>query len=48
MRHSFALIPLLVRLSLQSAVPKKFSPLKFARDGTFQIAILEDLHFGES
>jgi hypothetical protein len=23
-------------------------PLKFQRDGTFQISIMEDLHFGES
>ena len=25
-----------------------FGPLKFQRDGTFQISIFEDLHFGES
>ncbi|KAJ5646955.1 hypothetical protein N7490_003327 [Penicillium lividum] len=34
--------------SLQKAVSKSFSPLKFAKDGTFQISILEDLHFGEN
>ena len=25
-----------------------FGPLKFQADGTFQISIFEDLHFGES
>ena len=25
-----------------------FGPLKFQTDGTFQISIFEDLHFGES
>ncbi|KAJ5131655.1 hypothetical protein N7448_005813 [Penicillium atrosanguineum] len=34
--------------SIQSAVPTKFAPLQFAKDGTFQISILEDLHFGEN
>lgn len=41
--------------SLQAAFPKRstngsnsFGPLRFMRDGTFQIAIFEDLHFGES
>lgn len=26
----------------------KFGPLKFRNDGNFQIAVFEDLHFGES
>ncbi|KAJ5232848.1 hypothetical protein N7468_005804 [Penicillium chermesinum] len=28
--------------------PEPLTPLKFAQDGTFQISILEDLHFGEN
>ncbi|KAJ5081131.1 hypothetical protein N7456_013369 [Penicillium angulare] len=48
MWRSLALISVFALPSLQSAVPKKFARLKFAKDGTFQIAILEDLHFGEN
>lgn len=36
-----------IGLSAQKA-PEPLAPLKFAEDGTFQISILEDLHFGES
>lgn len=47
----------LVAPSLQAALPSKFAasdgsspfgPLRFREDGTFQISIFEDLHFGES
>jgi hypothetical protein len=31
-----------------SSCPTKFGPLQFSQDGTFQLAIFEDLHFGES
>ncbi|KAJ5640840.1 hypothetical protein N7528_000465 [Penicillium herquei] len=48
MLQALALTALFAAPSLQSAIPKKFSPLKFAKDGTFQIAVLEDLHFGEN
>lgn len=41
--------------SLQIVLPRRYSnssasfgPLKFTEDGTFQISIFEDLHFGES
>lgn len=41
--------------SLQTFLPRRytnhsdpFGPLTFSEDGTFQISILEDLHFGES
>jgi hypothetical protein len=42
--------------SLQIVLPRKyvnssstsFGPLQFSDDGTFQISIFEDLHFGES
>ena len=39
-----------VSASLQTKLGKTCAPrpLKFQRDGTFQISILEDLHFGES
>ncbi|KAJ6006815.1 hypothetical protein N7451_004759 [Penicillium sp. IBT 35674x] len=48
MLRTLAAISFFALPSLQSAVPKKFAPLKFAKDGTFQISILEDLHFGEN
>ena len=40
-------------LSSQALLPRgyanySFGPLQFNEDGTFQISILEDLHFGES
>lgn len=43
--------------SLQAVLPTRcaisnssssFGPLKFREDGTFQISVFEDLHFGES
>jgi hypothetical protein len=34
--------------SMEAAVPQRFIPLRFSHDGTFQISIFEDLHFGES
>jgi hypothetical protein len=48
MLRTLAAISLFALPSLQSTVSKKFAPLKFAKDGTFQISVLEDLHFGES
>ena len=47
----------LIAPSLQAVLPTRyatsnssspFGPLKFREDGTFQISIFEDLHFGES
>ncbi|KAL4868461.1 hypothetical protein BDV12DRAFT_209261 [Aspergillus spectabilis] len=32
----------------QTQLPNDFGPLKFKEDGTFQISIFEDLHFGEN
>jgi hypothetical protein len=32
---------------LANAAASKDTPLKFSHDGTFQISILEDLHFGD-
>jgi hypothetical protein len=48
MWKSLTAIALFAVPSLQSAVGKRFAPLKFSKDGKFQISILEDLHFGES
>lgn len=48
MWKSLAIAALFAAPSLQSAVGKRFAPLKFSKNGTFQISILEDLHFGES
>ncbi|KAJ5698707.1 hypothetical protein N7462_000712 [Penicillium macrosclerotiorum] len=48
MWSSLALLTFFVSPSLQSAVAKQFAPLRFQKDGTFQISILEDLHFGEN
>ena len=36
------------RRSEPSAADQAFGPLQFQPDGTFQISIFEDLHFGES
>lgn len=47
-------VPLLASGSAQAAVPRptwngtRLTPLKFNKDGTFQISIFSDLHFGES
>ncbi|KAJ5455608.1 uncharacterized protein N7458_003872 [Penicillium daleae] len=48
MWKSFAFAALFAAPSFQSAVTKRFAPLKFSKHGTFQISILEDLHFGEN
>lgn len=54
---AFAAVLWLTAPSLQAVLPATFSahtssdifgPLKFRDDGTFQISIFEDLHFGES
>jgi hypothetical protein len=36
------------RQSDSSAADQTFGPLQFQSDGTFQLSIFEDLHFGES
>ncbi|KAL2870366.1 metallophosphoesterase family protein [Aspergillus lucknowensis] len=38
----------LAQASLQASLPGALGPLKFSKDGTFQISIFEDLHFGEN
>lgn len=43
-----AAVALFAAPSLQSAIGKTVAPLRFSKNGTFQISILEDLHFGES
>ncbi|KAJ5660491.1 hypothetical protein N7507_006942 [Penicillium longicatenatum] len=48
MLRTLAAISFFALPSLQGTVSKKFAPLKFAKDGTFQISVLEDLHFGEN
>lgn len=53
MRRSFSLIGgFFLSLVQASSIPKwrneSFGALKFAEDGTFQLSIFEDLHFGES
>lgn len=53
---AFAAVLWLIVPSLQAVLPTRyavssgspFGPLKFRKDGTFQISIFEDLHFGES
>lgn len=54
---AFAAVLWLIAPSLQAVLPARdagpngsglFGPLKFREDGTFQISIFEDLHFGES
>lgn len=54
---AFAAVLWLVAPSIQAVLPATFAtsdgsspfgPLKFREDGTFQISIFEDLHFGES
>lgn len=54
---AFAAVLWLIAPSLQAVLPTRFAssgssglfgPLKFRDDGTFQISIFEDLHFGES
>lgn len=54
---AFAAVLWLIAPSLQAALPTRyaasnsgspFGPLKFREDGTFQISVFEDLHFGES
>lgn len=54
---AFAAVLWLIAPSLQAVLPTRyatsnsgspFGPLKFRQDGTFQISIFEDLHFGES
>jgi hypothetical protein len=54
---AFAAVLWLIAPSLEAVLPKRFGssngggqlgPLKFQQDGTFQISIFEDLHFGES
>lgn len=54
---AFAAVLWLIAPSLQAVLPTRyavsnsgspFGPLKFREDGTFQISIFEDLHFGES
>lgn len=42
------LVAIFIGLSTQEQAPEPLAPLKFAEDGTFQVSILEDLHFGES
>jgi hypothetical protein len=32
---------------LANAAASKDTPLKFSHDGTFQISVFEDLHFGD-
>ena len=48
----FVLVVVVLLYSLVFGLPNSCqdlgAPLRFARDGTFQIAIFEDLHFGES
>jgi hypothetical protein len=36
------------RYTNSSCTPRRFGPLQFSQDGTFQLSIFEDLHFGES
>ncbi|KAJ5157725.1 uncharacterized protein N7482_008825 [Penicillium canariense] len=48
MWKSLPLVALFAVPSFQSAISKRFAPLKFSKDGTFQVSILEDLHFGEN
>lgn len=54
---AFAAVLWLIPPSLQAVLPTRyatsnsgssFGPLKFREDGTFQLSIFEDLHFGES
>lgn len=54
---AFAALLWLVAPSLQAVLPTRFvspngsdlyGPLRFREDGTFQISIFADLHFGES
>lgn len=54
---AFAAVLWLIAPSLQAVLPTRyaasnsgspFGPLKFREDGTFQISVFEDLHFGES
>jgi hypothetical protein len=54
---AFAALLWLIAPSLQAVLPTRFAsssgndlfgPLRFREDGTFQISIFEDLHFGES
>ena len=54
---AFLVVLWLIAPSLQAVLPARFAssngsssfgPLKFGEDGTFQISIFEDLHFGES
>lgn len=54
---AFAAVLWLIAPSLQGVLPARYAasnsssplgPLKFREDGTFQISIFEDLHFGES
>lgn len=43
---STAVLPLEAKIFHNSS--NAFGPLKFQPDGTFQISVFEDLHFGES
>lgn len=54
---AFAAVLWLIAPSLQAVLPARYaasnsssqlSPLRFREDGSFQISIFEDLHFGES
>ncbi|KAL4879845.1 Metallo-dependent phosphatase-like protein [Aspergillus karnatakaensis] len=47
MQHTLAGAALLATLGAQ-VQGQEFGPLKFKEDGTFQISIFEDLHFGEN
>lgn len=42
------IISLLPSLHSASALPSFRQPLRFAKDGTFQVCVFEDLHFGEA
>lgn len=42
------LMSLVQALSMRKWSNESFGPLRFSDDGTFQISIFEDLHFGES
>ncbi len=43
-----ALLQLCAAASLPARKRQDFGPLRFDDDGTFQLSIFEDLHFGES
>ena len=52
LRYQFLLVPVALIASVVGAPSQTlgfpgFAPLRFTRDGTFQITVFNDLHYGE-